>query len=261
MWMTKNHRNFPSFKMQLNLFCKQGASFPFYRAFQLKYLLLIWYCFSQLDFWTNDRTRHPATSGIFCAFQHCRRCPLEGWKRFFHILFFFQFWILSDFVNKNLKNKVERHFQEKIPFQTHSRKFLPHVAILKNFKVCFRKNPSIFHKKTSNFIRFEISHYSSRLLQQICSSLGENNITFRREQKCRCWRERNWQTSFKKTSEMDRLRKRFFFHILNMAQNNKSWWGNDIKIFSSKREEAVMELQDKQLILFSNVYIWNVNNV
>ena len=61
------------------------------------------------------------------------------------------------FLPKNHKNEVERHFQEKIPFETHSRKKLPHVEILKSFKVFFRKNQSIFPKtQILNVLRFLI---------------------------------------------------------------------------------------------------------
>ena len=62
---------------------------------------------------------------------------------------------------------METQFQEKIPFETHSRKNLPHVANLKNFKVFLRKNPIIF-PKNPNFERFEISYYTIRILQQVC---------------------------------------------------------------------------------------------
>ena len=48
---------------------------------------------------------------------------------------------------EHLENRVERHFQEKISSETDNRKNLPHVAVLKNFKIFFRKNPSIFPKK------------------------------------------------------------------------------------------------------------------
>ena len=46
------------------------------------------------------------------------------------------------------------------------------------------------------------------------------------------WRERNWQTSGKKTPEMAHLRGRFCIHILkNMAQNSKV---SDFGVFLKK---------------------------
>ena len=115
--------------------------------------------------------------------------------------FFFQKWTFPTlkffwFLPKNLKNKVERHFQEKRPFETQSRKNLPHVAILKNFKVFFQNTCLIFQNSPS-FERFENSFYSSRILRQICYNLVKKSFTFRCEQKCQCWRERHWQTSGK----------------------------------------------------------------
>ena len=70
------------------------------------------------------------------------------------------FWFLP----KNIKNKVERHFQEKKSNETRSRKNLPHVAILK---------PIYFSEKPPNFKRFENSYYSSRILWQICYNLAK----------------------------------------------------------------------------------------
>ena len=68
---------------------------------------------------------------------------------------------------------MERHFQEIIPFGTHSRKKLPHLAILKNFSDFFEKNPSIFPKNPkfwtfSEFLMLQ-SHSTANLLQS-----GEN---------------------------------------------------------------------------------------
>ena len=42
---------------------------------------------------------------------------------------------------------MDRNFQEKILFETHSRKKLPHVAVLKNFKTFFEKIHLFFQKK------------------------------------------------------------------------------------------------------------------
>ena len=47
------------------------------------------------------------------------------------------------------------------------------------------------------------------------------------------WRERKWQTSGKKTSEMAHLSGRFCFHILkNMAQNNNEYTGTISSVLS-----------------------------
>ena len=54
------------------------------------------------------------------------------------------------FSQKNLTKKVERHFQELIPFNTYSLKILPHLAIWKKF---FEKN--IYCSKKANFERYE----------------------------------------------------------------------------------------------------------
>ena len=76
---------------------------------------------------------------------------------------------------KKLRNKVETIFQKKIQFETHSRKILPHVAILKNFKIQKKfkkfKRPVYFSEKKINFQRFENCFYSSRILRQICNNL------------------------------------------------------------------------------------------
>ena len=128
-----------------------------FKNFMSNYSLLRWYSLSFFDeFWkiwrrlTELHAIHRATSRIFCALQHCWKCLSEGWKRlFFKKLCFFifsnfsNFIYSSDFCQKSVKENVEWHFQEKIPFVTLSRKNLPHVAILEKFKV-FSKNPSIF---------------------------------------------------------------------------------------------------------------------
>ena len=103
----------------------------------------------------------------------------------------------------------------------HSRKKLAHVAILKNFKVFFRKNPSIF-PRDPKFERFENSYYSSRILRQICYNLVKRKFHVQKGERTSFQCERNWPTSGKKTSEMTHLSGRFCFHILkNMPQNNK----------------------------------------
>ena len=75
---------------------------------------------------------------------------------------------------------MERLFQKKLPFETHSRKNLPYAVILKNFKVFFRNNLSIL-PKNPNFERFENlllqSHSAANLLQfgeKIISDVNKN---------------------------------------------------------------------------------------
>ena len=53
---------------------------------------------------------------------------------------------------------MERHFEAKIPFETHSRKKLSHLAILKKFKFFSRKTHLFFRKKNQilNILRIFI---------------------------------------------------------------------------------------------------------
>ena len=75
---------------------------------------------------------------------------------------------------------------------------------LKNFKDIFRKKTHIFFQKNLNFERFENSHYSSRVLRQICHNLVKKIFTFRKASQHRFQRELNWQTSGKKTHSFER---------------------------------------------------------
>ena len=52
---------------------------------------------------------------------------------------------------------MERHFQEKIPFERHSRK--------KFATCCDFEKPIYFSERTPKFERFENSFYSSRILR------------------------------------------------------------------------------------------------
>ena len=86
------------------------------------------------------------------------------------------------FLPKNLKNKVERHFLEKIPFETHSRKKLPQVAIVKkNFKV-FSNKPNYFSEKPPNFERLRILTIPVAFYSKFATIWWKNNFRFRREQ-------------------------------------------------------------------------------
>ena len=172
-------------------------------------------------------TRHPATSWIFCALQHCHRCLLEGWKRFFlkRICFFIIFSNFSNFnfflifAKKTSKIRWKNIFKKKISFETHSRKNLPPVAILKNSKIFFKKKPIYFSKKPQFLNVLRILSISVAFYGKFATMWWKNNFTFRSEQKCRCWRKGNCQTSGKKTSEIPHLRGRFCFHIFIMVQN------------------------------------------
>ena len=129
-----------------------------------------------------------------------RRIKAFFLNNFFFIRFpnFSNFEFFSDSRQKNLNNKVERYFQEKLPFETHSRKKLLGVPILKNFMVFLIKKRIYFSKKPqlSNILRnltIRVAFYG-----KFATIWWKNNFTCRREKICRCWRERNWQTSGKK---------------------------------------------------------------
>ena len=54
------------------------------------------------------------------------------------------------FAKKKTKKSLKNIFKKK-PFETRSRKNLPHVAILKNFQDFFQKQTFIFFQKNPNF--------------------------------------------------------------------------------------------------------------
>ena len=66
-----------------------------------------------------------------------------------------------------------------------------------NFKFFFEK-PVYFFKKTPNFECFEKSYFFSRILRELCYNLVKKTSRSVTWTYCRCWRERNWQTSGKK---------------------------------------------------------------
>ena len=81
---------------------------------------------------------------------------------------------------------------------------MPDVAILENFKVFFWKKNIYFSKKTPNFERKKrILTIPVGFYGKFATIWWKNNFTFKREQKCRCWRERNWQTSGKKSQPFE----------------------------------------------------------
>ena len=71
---------------------------------------------------------------------------------------------------------VERHFQEKMPFETRSRKKIPRLVFLKIFKVFFQKNSYFSKKKKANYKRFENFYVFSHFLRQICYNLVERKF-------------------------------------------------------------------------------------
>ena len=80
---------------------------------------------------------------------------------------------------------MEGHFQEKIPFETQSRKKIAKGSDSEKIQVFFEKKPSI-SGKNPNSERFENFYHSNcilPILPQICYKLLEKIIfTFRREQ-------------------------------------------------------------------------------
>ena len=112
---------------------------------------------------------------------------------------------------------MEKHFQEKIQFGTHSGKNLPPVAILKTFKL-FLEKTQLFFQKSPNFEGFENSYYSGRILRQICYNLVKNNFTVRNVSEHRFSVNAIGKHLVKKTSEIAHLRGRFCFYILHMEK-------------------------------------------
>ena len=112
---------------------------------------------------------------------------------------------------------MERHFQEKTPFETHSRNNFPLVAILKVFKIFFGKKTYLFSKK-SKFWTFWEFFYSSRILRQIFY-----NLVKKKQFHVQTWKELPmfaWTQWANIT--LAHLRGRFCFHIFNMAKNKNS---------------------------------------
>ena len=108
---------------------------------------------------------------------------------------------------------MERHFQEKLLFDTHSRKKFASCADFEKFHKFSTKKPICFSKRTPNFERFEKnlfqSHSTANLLQSGEKIISGSESEYNR----RCWQERNWQKSGKKTSELVQLRGRFCSHF------------------------------------------------
>ena len=78
--------------------------------------------------------------------------PFRRMEAFFlqNTLFFHHIFQLFQFFQKKPRNKVETHFQKKLQFETHLRKILPHVAILKKFKI-FSETTHLFFRKKKQF--------------------------------------------------------------------------------------------------------------
>ena len=117
---------------------------------------------------------------------------------------------------------MEKHFQEQIPFETHSRKNLPHLAILKNFKIFLRKKPIYFSKKHQILNVLRILCIPIAFYGKFATIWWKNNFTFRCEHNCRCWRERKWQTSGKKNFSKSTFERKILLPYFNTAQNKTS---------------------------------------
>ena len=130
------------------------------------------------------------------------KMPFKRWKRFFFKILCF-FIIFSNFSNfetflifsrKTLQLWWKRHFQEIIPFDTHSTKNFPNLAILKNYRP-FMEKTYVFSQETPklNVLRNPTilgAFYSKNVLE-----FGEKKLSFIKVNE---HRERNWQTSGKK---------------------------------------------------------------
>ena len=144
-----------------------------------------------------------------------KNTPSSSLSNFFHIQSFLTF------CEKNLIIRAEMTFLRNI---TVWYAFYSKFATFRDFEKnsSFSGKTHLFFQKRPKFRMFwEIllfqSHSTANLLQfgeKIFShSVAWTNLTM--------WRERNWQTLGKKTSEMAHLRGRFCFLFLkNMAQNN-----------------------------------------
>ena len=120
------------------------------------------------------------------------------------------------FSQKNLKNKVKRQIYKK-PFETYCRKNLPHLTILKNFKVFFSKKTDIFFKKNPILNVSRVHIIPVKFYGKFAAMWWKKQFEVQTWTNCRYWRERKRQTSGKKRTH---LRRRFCFHILNMTQNS-----------------------------------------
>ena len=137
------------------------------------------------------------------------KMPFRKMKAFFFFKIICFFIIFSNFSNFNFflifakkTSKIRwKGIFKKIPFETLSRKKFPHVAILKNFKIFFEKKFIYFSEKKPTFECFEVLRNLSipiAFYGKFATIWWKSYFRFRREQNCRCWRERNWQTSGKK---------------------------------------------------------------
>ena len=187
----------------------------------------------------EKRTRRPATNGIFYV-SYFRYFRSEGFRKdeniFFrkkhspsYFLIFPTFKVLLWlFAKKDLMIRAEMTF---LRIDTIWEAFYGKIAICnlsgfrKKIKFGFRKNHLFFQKRPKfrtfwGILLFQ-AHSTTNLLQFdqkiISRSVAWTYVPM--------WRERNWQTSGKKTSEMAHLSGRFCFHILkNMALNNNNFF-------------------------------------
>ena len=111
----------------------------------------------------------------------------------------------------------KRHFKETIPFDTHSTKKLPHLAILKTFKVFLFQKTIYFFKRTKNSFVLR-DHTILIALYGKVARIWWKNFTFRNVNKiCRFWRERNWQTSDETNTTIEMVQTH---QIMKKAQKN-----------------------------------------
>ena len=121
------------------------------------------------------------TPAYFAPFPIFVKKAFKRWQRFFFkkhswfIVFFSNFPNVQNFLishQKNLRIKVESLFQEILPFEMHSIKNWPHLAILKHFKFFFENNTSIFQKSSqilnvSRLFTFPLAIYCYILMKKI----------------------------------------------------------------------------------------------
>ena len=113
---------------------------------------------------------------------------------------------------------MEKHFQENILFETHSRKKICHMWRFWKISSFFRRNQSVFPEKPQNlnvlrFFAIPVAFYG-----QFATFSQQNNLTFRHERTTFL----AWTQLVMIGKKPTFMRGRFCFHFLNKAQNNKT---------------------------------------
>ena len=108
-------------------------------------------------------------------FRRMKESFLKKTLFLYHIFQLFQnfFWF---FAKKTSKKRWEDIFK-KTPIETHSRKKMPHVPILKNFKVLFRKNRYIFPKNPKFWTFWEFLLFQSLSMANLLQFSEKNSRT------------------------------------------------------------------------------------